>query len=191
MQFFFDTETTGLPLFKNPSSDPNQPKIIQLAGVLSDSEKVHMSINFILQIDDFPIHPKALEAHGITSEVSNSIGFDPVDTLFPFFHLAMQADTLVAHNYNFDIRLLKIAYTRIDQLGMYDSIKALSKACTMHSTTKFCGLTQVNSNRPKWPKLEELYRILFDEELEGAHDALVDVMATRRCYYELVKREII
>ena len=191
MQFFFDTETTGLPLFKNSSSDPNQPKIIQLAGILSDSEKVHMSINFILQIDDSPIHPKALEAHGITSEVSNSIGFDPVDTLFPFFHLAMQSDMLIAHNYNFDIRLLKIAYTRIHEIELYNQINSLPKACTMHSTTKFCGLTQMGSNRPKWPKLSELYCILFDEELEGAHDALVDVMATRRCYYELVKREII
>jgi len=32
----FDTETTGLPLFKEPSEHPDQPHIVQLAAVLVD-----------------------------------------------------------------------------------------------------------------------------------------------------------
>lgn len=34
---FFDTETTGLPLFEQPSEDPRQPHIVQLAACLVDS----------------------------------------------------------------------------------------------------------------------------------------------------------
>lgn len=29
---FFDTETTGLPLFSEPSEDPRQPHIVQIAA---------------------------------------------------------------------------------------------------------------------------------------------------------------
>lgn len=31
---FYDTETSGMPLFDQPSSDPRQPHIVQLAAAL-------------------------------------------------------------------------------------------------------------------------------------------------------------
>ncbi len=39
----------------------------------------------------------------------------------------------------------------------------------------------------KWPKLEELHNFLFKEGFDGAHDALNDVMATSKCYFEMNK----
>lgn len=33
---FYDNETNGLPLFKEPSNHPGQPHIVQLAAVLVD-----------------------------------------------------------------------------------------------------------------------------------------------------------
>mgnify|MGYP000116575521 FL=1 len=33
---FFDTETSGLPLFKLPSEHPDQPHIVQLGACLVD-----------------------------------------------------------------------------------------------------------------------------------------------------------
>lgn len=32
----YDTETTGLPLFSQPSEDPRQPHIVQLAAIVVD-----------------------------------------------------------------------------------------------------------------------------------------------------------
>ena len=34
--FFYDTETTGLPLFREPSEHPGQPHLVQLAAALVD-----------------------------------------------------------------------------------------------------------------------------------------------------------
>jgi len=40
-------------------------------------------------------------------------------------------------------------------------------------------------NKPKPPKLEECIRHFFGEELDGAHDAMVDVVACRRVFFHL------
>ncbi len=58
--------------------------------------------------------------------------------------------------------------------------------CTMRSTTE---VTKIGYNPKyksyKWPKLEELHRVLFGEQVMGAHNAMVDVRATLRCFFEL------
>lgn len=58
--------------------------------------------------------------------------------------------------------------------------------CTMRSTTE---VTKIGYNPKyksyKWPKLEELHRVLFGEPITGAHNAMVDVQATLRCFFEL------
>lgn len=43
--------------------------------------------------------------------------------------------------------------------------------------------------KPKPPKLEECIRHFFDEALEGAHDALVDVRACARVHRHLISLE--
>ena len=62
----------------------------------------------------------------------------------------------------------------------------------MKCSADFCAIP---SNSPyggyKWPKLEELYRKLFGYTFDGAHDALADVEATRKCYFELKKKGIL
>jgi DNA polymerase-3 subunit epsilon len=40
-------------------------------------------------------------------------------------------------------------------------------------------------DKPKPPKLEECIRHFFNEDLEGAHDAMADVIACRRVYFHL------
>ena len=68
----------------------------------------------------------------------------------------------------------------------------LPSFCTMKDKkiVKFCGLKN-KANKPKWPKLIELYEILFKKQFDNAHDAYADISATRDCFFELVKREIV
>lgn len=40
-------------------------------------------------------------------------------------------------------------------------------------------LAEMNS---KWPKLQELYKVLFGHSFEGAHNAMADVVATKRLF---------
>jgi hypothetical protein len=66
-------------------------------------------------------------------------------------------------------------------------IRTLPHYCTMLESTTMCNLPG-RYGKPKWPKLQELHKFLFGEEFTGAHSALDDVKATRRCYYAMKER---
>jgi DNA polymerase-3 subunit epsilon len=66
----YDTETTGLPLWHNPSDDPRQPHLIQLAMILFDMEgrEVARWANLVKPGPDAVQAPEAFAAHGISLE---------------------------------------------------------------------------------------------------------------------------
>jgi hypothetical protein len=60
--------------------------------------------------------------------------------------------------------------------------------CTMMTTISLCGLKQKMSNRPKFPKLIELFNNQFinmEINQEKLHDAFNDVILCILCYYKL------
>lgn len=60
---------------------------------------------------------------------------------------------------------------------------------TVHSGQQECRIISRETGLYKYPKLGELYSILFPgETIENAHDALADAKATMRCFIELVMR---
>lgn len=198
---FFDTETTGLPNFKARSADPCQPSVLQLGAILCspDGEELE-EYETLIKIGDKPIHPMALAAHGISSERCNSEGVDRRTAFTNFYEMAMQSEALCCHNFNFDIRLLRIMAAQCgsdeESRDMYSILMSevleLPYYCTMKSTISFCALPFPSGRKGhKFPKLEELYKILFDEEFVGAHDALTDVRGTVKCFFELRQRGII
>ena len=40
-------------------------------------------------------------------------------------------------------------------------------------------------------KLTELHESLFGTGFDNAHDAYADITATKRCFYELIDRELV
>ena len=199
MILFFDTETTGLPNGKLPFDHPNQPALLQLGAVLTDDGgEVIEEYATLVKIGSKPIHPMALAAHGISSEKANSEGIHPMEALTKFHSMTKDAEFFVCHNFDFDYKLIQILAHSLTQTHgdeptlILDEINELPYKCTMKSTIQFCALPFPSGRKGcKFPKLEELHRILFNEEFSGAHDALADVLATKRCYFELVKRGIL
>jgi DNA polymerase-3 subunit epsilon len=60
---------------------------------------------------------------------------------------------------------------------------------TMESSKAFVGIR--NSYGYKWPKLNELYKKLFNEDMGAAHTALMDIQNTAKCYFELERLGVI
>jgi len=184
---FFDTETTGLPRNYNASFEDldNWPRVVQLAWVLVDeNKKVIEEKNFIIKPDGFSIPEASAAIHGITDAKANEFGVSIFEVLNDF-NKALQNNnlTLVAHNINFDINVMGAEFLRADTKTNF---MELPQICTMKSSINFCNLPN-----KKFPKLIELYRQLFHDDFFGAHDALADVLACSRCFFEMKNRGII
>jgi len=187
MELFFDTETSDMLKFKKPYFDNSQPWIIQIGFILSDRDAIYQEGNLIIKADGRDIDPKAEAVHCISKEISENIGLPSKLVLEVLAHSIKRADTIVCHNTAFDIKvLLANAYMFYDS-NLIQKLKDKSNLfCTMIYGTGVCKLPG-RYGKYKWPKLQELHKFLFGEEFKDAHDALADVRATRRCYYEMIK----
>lgn len=189
MILFFDTETTGLPNnWKAPISDfENWPRLVQLAYQLfDDNGNMLIEGDYIVKPCGFSIPLSATEIHGITNEKANKIGLSIANVLKEFKILLDDADTIVAHNIDYDEKVLGCEYLR---LILPNPFIGKSKICTMESSTNYCAIS--GSYGYKWPKLSELYYKLFNSHFEEAHNAMIDIQATSKCFWELEKRNII
>jgi DNA polymerase III epsilon subunit-like protein len=186
---FFDTETTGIPRnWKAPASDlANWPRLVQMAWVeCEESGEVTARRQFIVRPDGFSIPPNATRVHGITTERASREGVAVKEVLEAFTAAAGASAFAIAHNLDFDEKVLGAEFLRA---GLTNPLPRLSRLCTMRTATDYCRLP--GRYGYKWPTLEELYRHLFDETLEGSHDAATDALACSRCFFELRRLEVL
>jgi DNA polymerase-3 subunit epsilon len=89
----FDTETTGLPLFEQPSDHPDQPHLVQLGALLVDldTRRELASVDLIMRPDGWVIGEEVSKIHGITHELAMDVGVPEavaVDALISMWRLA-------------------------------------------------------------------------------------------------------
>ena len=65
----------------------------------------------------------------------------------------------------------------------------MKSICTMKATVDFCKIP--DNYGYKYPKLQELHKKLFGYPFEDAHNAMTDIIATKKCFFELKRRGII
>ena len=189
MKLFIDTETTGLPKRRNaPYSDvDNWPRLVQLAWVVVDSNGQELSaVERIVKPDGFTIPSEAAKIHGITTEMAKLKGARLVEVLVDFAAALEQSRTVVAHNIDYDRPVLEAEFIRA---GMKCFLGRKKLICTKESSTDYCELP--GRYGYKWPSLDELHRKLFNKSMGAAHNALVDVRACMKCYFELENRGVI
>ena len=188
MYLFFDTETNGLP--KNwdaPITElSNWPRLVQVAWILFDNDGNEIENNdYIIKPVGFSIPLEASSIHGITTERAEKEGIDLKISLEEFSKQIERATHLVAHNMNFDEKIMGAEFLRS---GYDNPVPDKKRICTMQSTTDFCAIEGYYGY--KWPKLSELHIKLFGFDFEDAHDAAADIKATAKCFWELKKRGI-
>ncbi len=188
LALFYDTETTGLPLFREPSSDPRQPHIVEIAAILANREGEQARFQSIILPDGWTIPDDIASIHGITTEKAREEG-RPADLVMQdFYGLWRMAAFRVAHSQDFDARMVRIALKR-HYPAVADEWKAGKAYCTADLSEKICKLppTQrmIEAGRAgqfKKPKLSEAYRYFFSEEFKDAHRAMPDAEACMRIY---------
>lgn len=183
MHLIFDTETTGMPTsWSAPITDSQAwPRMVQLAYQLCDDKgNVLKEVNHIVYPDGYSIPIASTRIHGISTKKAIEEGAPLNYVLFEFLEDLDKATHVIAHNADFDTRIVDSELVRLNKEPI---LTEMSCICTMKGSVEVC---KIPSRRGyKWPKLEELHQYLFDETFEGAHNALIDVQATSRCYFEL------
>ncbi|MFT9221945.1 3'-5' exonuclease [Gluconobacter oxydans] len=186
---FFDTETSGFPKPGLPTGHEDQPHCVQLAAILTDDQgQEEACVNVIIRPDGWTVPDRAAAIHGITTEKAARYGIREQVAAVLFYDLTCRADLLVAHNIKFDRQIVATMYARAKR-----SEWKLPEAqfCTMEAAAPLVNLPPTPRMRaagiikPKAPKLEECIQHFYGETLEGAHDALVDVRACARIYFEM------
>jgi len=182
MYLFFDTETTGVSRYSD--------HVVQVAWMLTDiSGNIKAEECHVVRPDGFDIPAAAARIHGITTTIAHNIGKSLNWVLSRLSADVTKASVAIAHNISFDIGILQHDY---DNAGLGFPFHGKTQVCTMKLSTTWCRIPKLNgSSGFKYPKLEELHYRLFGEAFSGAHDALADTKACKRCYFELVKRGVI
>lgn len=194
MILFFDTETTGLPDYTRPVWDVCQPHLVQMAALLTEDDGTERASVSIIVCPDIQIPTAASSVHGITYEVAERAGLSGPAAVALWDRLAERADLLVAHNIKFDMALMASAWSRVlsKKLPTVEAKHGHRRQfCTMEAASPIVNLPPTERMRaagfdkPKPPKLAECIRHFFNEPLNGAHDALVDVRACARVFFYL------
>lgn len=191
--FFFDTETTGLPRFKDPSDDPRQPHLVDICGLLYTSAgELVDSFEAMVRPDGWEIPNEVAVIHGITTEMALEQGIPEAEAVAGFMNLFERAGLRVAHNINFDDRILRIALLRYMGAEEADKFKAGPGYCTCQNSKNIvkCPPTEKMiragfGNQYKAPTVAEALLHFTGEELVGGHRARPDTEACARIYFAM------
>lgn len=179
---FYDSETSGMPLWKEPSNDPRQPHIVNLAAKLVDldTREVVKSMDVLVKPDGWVIHDDCIAIHGITNERAAAEGIPEREAVLQFLAMAAELapdEVVIGHNESFDHRIVRIAVKRFldpgtpeTQIAPSDRWKEVKAFCTCWKARPH---TKLPSN--KLPKLVEAYQHFMGKPMEGAHSAGGDV----------------
>lgn len=184
MYLIFDTETTGLYEVGMPA-----PRLVQLAWQLHDAQgALRNQATHIVKPEGFEIPFQATKIHGISDQRASQEGIPLAKAIEFFEHSLKEAQYLVGHNLEYDIRVLSDEYK---QLNKDCRLQELPVQDIMKESTAYMALPGGKGGKYKFPKLIELYEKLFSIGFPSAHDAAFDVAATAACFFALLQKKVL
>jgi len=214
---YFDVETTGLPTHRNliPTMLDKQPHIVQMSWIIveenqcgfPDSESLHYEVkdndnttrkytekDYIIKMrPGVSIPQSSTDIHKITNEISRDKGVNIEVVLKEFLEDISDANVVSAHNLSFDKQMVLIEASRLDLYGeIVVPFKKIKNYCTMMSGINLCKIPiyfkHSDKYSYKWPKLSELYKHLFNDEVDEnviLHNAIEDCRVGLKCYLKM------
>lgn len=194
---FFDTETTSI----KPGSICQLSYIVIDAGV---KPQTTTGKNFFFTVDEMDSGAQAVHGFSLEKLYELSDGLEFLDFVQEFMPDFFEADFIIGHNVQFDIKFLTHEITQLYQEGLIDTTWApKNKFCTMAYYKDVCKIPNA-SGGVKNPKLSEVIEFLgitekeieakANELFEGSgnyHDARFDTAATYLLVINGMKKRII
>jgi len=185
-----DVETNGLPKKRKAHYSEVEiwPRIVQMSWGIYDitGKELKFEDHIINPEGQFIISKDTSDIHGITQEIAKEKGV-PLKRVLKIFRKDITHNdnlkALICHNTKFDINVIKSEYARINR-----KLKTNDKEiiCTMMATINTCKIKFKSREGYKFPRLAELYKMLFNCEMEKAHDSKYDVINLAKCFFHLL-----
>ena len=182
----FDCSAIAKPTnYKAPFSDTFAwPRMIHLSWILLNEQ--------LKPIEDFDCIVKP-EGFIITSEIEKNAHLDQEDferkgadleeILDKFFATVEKTDYVIAHNLNFNENVVAAEYIRKNKdINLFKK----ERICLMQESTHYCKIPNKRGGY-KWPTLNELHVICFNQGYTPSNNARADVIAAARCFIKLMK----
>jgi len=157
----FDVETNGLLPKKKRGCliEPNIekcPYILQLSYAIYDLEKYEIveTYNAYIKVaEDVEISEFITSLNGINREICETKGVPIMDALKQFYKGYMKCDCIIAHNINFDEKMILVEIERNREYILeyapycilifnedYEKMNSVEKYCTMREGTELCNI---------------------------------------------------
>lgn len=181
-----DTETSGLPIYKDadgvpiPADDPRQPRLASFAMCLVTGDgEVERQVDFYVKPNGWKMTAEATAANGLTDEYLHEHGKDVREALDAYSEAVQAGYAIAAFGAQFDCKIMR---GELRRAGMPDLFEETPNVCLMRASM---GLGIVKANGKKgWPGLADVCRH-FKIELVGQHQAEVDARAAVAIFLKL------
>jgi DNA polymerase III epsilon subunit-like protein len=180
-----DIETDGLP--QKSLSGVIFPNVVQVAWLIMDID------GKVLKKDSELVHypnlqyTEAFSINKINLEMVRKIGKPPTEVYRKLISDLKVTDYVVAHNTDFDLPILSDQFKKYQ---LQDVLSGKRSICTMRETVSLCQIPSPNGEY-SFPKLSQLYKKLFNYEIQQSHNAISDVLITTKCFKELLDRKLL
>ncbi len=177
-----DIETDGL--IKDEDLRSSFPNILQIAWILMNNEgKILKRSSTLIKSDQ--TSNNAIKVNLINLNIANQIGVELSEALRLLSIDLRKASSVVAHNKEFDLRVLNYYF---DRYGVFNPIEKMKQYCTMRDAQQYYSRT---FKIDKFLKLTEMYELMFKIKPTNLHNAENDVLITAKCYRNLLKQKVV
>lgn len=193
MNIFIDTETSGMVNFSGKKKygafpDPSNVskydtcRIVSICWILAQHDKIVEQGYFIIKPENFTISPESIAIHGISENDAYNKGIEFNTVIQKFETCLKSASSIIAHNIDFDVNvIISELVRRGGYSSLIESIKKKHHICTMKKGQSIIG--------GRWPKLNNLYKHFYGEDITNAHNALADTLHCLKCYSKMFPKD--
>jgi DNA polymerase III epsilon subunit-like protein len=187
-----DIETTGLPEMKgfnkyyhySDLKKYNSSRIVSICLYQYENSNLKNKFYYLLKPTDFEV--KGEEWHQISHEQALKEGKEWRDLKDKLFLLLNSTTKLIGHNISFDKNVLLSEMYRQGFVEIVNLLEKIDVYCTMINGKNITKILVDGFCNYKYPRLNELYQYLFQEEMQNHHNAEQDVINTAKCYFKMI-----
>ncbi len=188
MNVFLDTETSGLPMFQGTGKRKfpdfkdvdkyNTCRLVSICWITYHNDNIIEQAYYVIKPNNFIISKESEAIHKISQEEAEKTGTDITKVLKQLYNTLDKCSNIIGHNIEFDINVLLSECYRLKDNKMIKCLQSKHTICTMLKGREFM-------KSRKNPKLSELYRYLYNDEIENAHNAMVDTIICYKCFQKM------